>query len=1171
MINQSKLKKFAVTSRTKLIGLVSDKIDYYAAMDSTKAASLSISSEHSSLMQQLEKTSRLQLAEQAAYTWFNRFVALRFMDANDYTHPKIVTPQGSQSTIPEILQDAIGGIVPDGLKVSRQDVLNTLGDTSSGKDPQGLAYRKLLLASCNKLSSDMPEMFEQISDYTELLLPDDLLSAHSILSDVRDTITDDDCKDVEIIGWLYQYYISERKDEVFANFKKNKKAEAKDIPAATQLFTPHWIVRYLVENSLGRLWLLNNPHSKIAAKMPYCIVPETAEDDYLKVKSPTELKVCDPACGSGHMLTYAFDLLFEIYNEAGYSPLEIPELILKNNLYGVEIDQRAGSLANFALVMKAKSYNPQADISKLQPNICVLQNIVFTDGEIKEYMAAAGSDLFTSQLRSNLNAFAEADNFGSLITTTIPNPGELVSELDAKVSMNSLFLSNIHPKVMRFLKQAEFLSQKYHVVVANPPYMSGSNMNARLSQFAKDNFSNSKSDLFAMFIERCSQLVVEKCYFGMITMQSWMFLSSFEGLRKRVLDAGTIQNMAHLGSRAFDSIGGEVVSTTSFVVRNKVDASYEGVYLRLVTGGSEREKSDMMLESIADHGSEWYFSVNDREFAKIPGAPIAYWTPRKLLDAYDSHALLGAEANPRQGLTTSDNAKFVRQWFEVSLVNIGIGISDKNAALSSGKRWFPFNKGGEYRRWYGNIMEVVDWERDGARIKDLVCQKYPYLNGNPDFVTKNQDYYFTKGITWSKISAFKFSARYKPDGVIFSDAGECIFPSGIHFGYLGLLNSQISQTLLNILAPTINYKSTDIARIVVPESKYLEQADKVVRNLVDIVKSDWDDIETSPDFSSLPMVRNSDKISMKTTYSFLRQLWVTSTNSAKRLEEENNSVFIEAFNVEEEFSPSLSLSEVTLTVNPTYRYGDGKTESELESLLLRDTLCEYISYAIGCVMGRYSLDKTGLILANQGDGIETYNKLVPEPRFMADADGIIPILDDEWFPDDAIEQVKQFVKVTFGTEKYDENMQFIEESIGKNLRQYLVKDFYPEHVKRYKKRPIYWLFTSPKGHFRALIYMHRYRPDTLSTMRNEYLQPFIAKLEDKKSHSENMIPRAQNDREKIALQKDVERLSAMLADLREYEKKLTDVASRKIAIDLDDGVKVNYAKFSEVIAKVVGL
>ena len=1159
MINQSKLKKFAISSRTKLIGLVSDKIDYYAAMESTKADSLGIGSQHSSLRRQLDKLAKQQLAEQVAYTWFNRFVALRFMDANDYTHPKIVTPQGGQGTIPEILQDAIGGIVQNGLNVSRQDVLSTLGDTTGGKDPQGLAFRKLLLASCNKLSSDMPEMFEQISDYTELLLPDDLLSPHSILSDVRDTVTDDDCKDVEIIGWLYQYYISERKDEVFANFKKNKKAEAKDIPAATQLFTPHWIVRYLVENSLGRLWLLNNPHSKIAAKMPYYIAPETAEDDYLKVKSPTELKVCDPACGSGHMLTYAFDLLYEIYNEAGYSPLEIPELILKNNLYGVEIDQRAGSLANFALVMKAKSYNPQADISKLQPNICVLQNIVFTDDEIKEYMAAAGSDLFTSQLRSNLNAFAEADNFGSLITTTIPSPGELATELDAKVSMSNLFMSNIHPKVMRFLEQAEFLSQKYHVVVANPPYMGVKNMNPRLAQFLKDDYEEYKSDLFSAFIARCFDLSFADGQLGFMSPFVWMFISSYEKLRKLFIEQKTITSLIQLEYSGFD---GATVPICTFTLQNSYSPNYLGGYIRLSDFRGPENQSPRALEAINNQECGWFYRKFANVFKKIPGSPIAYWASSTVFELFERSSSVSEYFETSCGLFTCNNDLFIRYWWEVS-ENVSSIFGREGA------KWVPHTKGANGTKWCKSNEYVVNYQDNGGLIKS-----YRVSRGQSASLP-GQKYYFKSGVTFPMISSSNFTASLLDGASTFDISSNAAFSKGhekLNILLLSLLCSKLSAKFLDILCPTINFLPSDIEKIPFDYNSLItfqDDLEKLIYEIVSLSQSDIDSFESSFNFRISPMLRDTQ--SLLSAYTEKRICDEETVKRIKDLEQENNRILISLYGLGDELTDEVLVEDITLLCNPNYRYRGKKVDIDIESLMLGETISEYISYAIGCVMGRYSIDKPGLILANQGDDTAVYEQLVPEARFMADADGIIPMLDDEWFPDDATEQVKRFVKVTFGTEKYDENIRFIEESIGKSLRQYLLKDFYPEHVKRYKKRPIYWLFTSPKGHFRALIYMHRYRPDTLSTMRNEYLQPFIAKLEDKKSHSENMIPHAQNDREKVALQKDVERLSAMLADLREYEKKLTDVASRKIAIDLDDGVKVNYAKFSEVIAKVAGL
>lgn len=597
-MDTSKLKKFAQFARRTLREQVSAKLTLVLSLNSAARR------ESPQAVKKLEEAiaqsgGQDPVIERVAYTWFNRFCALRFMDVNRYTRIGVVSPAEGQFQ-PEILLEAKMGHFDEDMvpPKARQKIADLLAGRAPSHDGQGEAYRLLLVAACNAWHQAMPFLFQRIDDYTELLMPDDLLSGSSILAYTREAMTPDACESVEVIGWLYQFYISEKKDAVFEGLKKNQKITPENIPAATQLFTPHWIVRYLVDNSLGRLWLLNRPASKLAEQMAYYIPPEKPETDFLRINGPQDIKVCDPACGSGHMLTYAFDLLYAMYEEEGFDPAQIPELILTHNLYGIELDKRAGELAAFALSMKARARQRRFFNKRIEPSICVLENVSFSSEELDEYMDAVGRDLFTRELRSTLEQFGEADNFGSLIRPQLASVADTLATLEAKDMDENLFLAETHRKVLTVLRMVEYLSPRYHVVVANPPYMGGKGMNGRLSAWAKENYPNSKSDLFAMFIERNLDMTLPGGTVAMITMQSWMFLSSFEALRSRILNQHTILSMAHLGARAFDSIGGEVVSTTAFVLENAHKPDYRGAYLRLVDGNSEAEKMEMLTKAI---------------------------------------------------------------------------------------------------------------------------------------------------------------------------------------------------------------------------------------------------------------------------------------------------------------------------------------------------------------------------------------------------------------------------------------------------------------------------------------------------------------------------------------------------------------------------------------------
>ena len=1179
----AKLKKFAQFARRSLREQVSAKLTLVLAENS--AARRESTEAIKKLEEMIKSDGKEQVIERVAYIWFNRFCALRFMDVNRYTRIGVVSPAEGQFQ-PEVLAEAKMGHIDEEMvpEKSRHQIFALLDGKAPSRDPQGEAYRLLIVAACNFWNKAMPFLFQRIDDYTELLMPDDLLSGNSILADTREAMTPDACEDVEVIGWLYQFYISEKKDEVFEGLKKNKKITPENIPAATQLFTPHWIVRYLVENSLGRLWLLNRPGSKLAERMDYYIKPEQAERDYLHISKPEEIKICDPACGSGHMLSYAFDLLYAIYEEEGYEPAEIPEKILTNNLFGIEIDERAGELAAFALTMKARAKQRRFFNKGIKPNICVLENIHFDDNELKDYMDFIGRDLFTAPLQTTLRQFEEADNFGSLIRPDVTDVDGMLRILASKNVSGQLFISHTHQKVLQALRQADYLSPKYHVVIANPPYMGSKGMNGRLGAWVRDNYPNTKTDLFASFIERNLDLAQKHGAIAMITMQSWMFLSSFEALRARLLGQHTILSMAHLGARAFDSIGGEVVSTTAFVLENANHRNYKGCYLRLVAGNSEAEKNDATREAVKSPDCGWLFRSSAFDLNKIPGAPIAYWMSEKALSVFSNSVLLEDIGEPKQGCATSDNNRFLRLWFEVSPDRVSYTSKSLEDAEASSKRWFPYNKGGAFRRWYGNQEHLVNWENDGREIKEEVSRKYPYLNGNVDYVVKNRNYYLQSSLSWSKITSGGFALRYYPEGFVFDVSGCSIFfgDERYRLPVLGCLNSHIMTKVLNALSPTLNFEVGQVAKFPIINDLIQKtgEATVVVKNLISGAKADWDAYETSWDFTGLPLLStNYRQPTIKATYQNLRAHWREMTLEMQRLEEENNRIFIDAYSLQDELTPEVPLNEITLTCNPHYRYGNDKSEDELEALLLADTMRELVSYAVGCMFGRYSLDKPGLILANQGETIEDYLKQVPEPSFPADDDNVIPMLDGDWFTDDIAERFRKFLRVAFGEEHYEENLQFLEQALnikGKrnySIRDYFLGEFYTDHVKRYKKRPIYWLFSSPKGSFNALIYMHRYRPDTASVVLNDYLREFRTKLTSHKNNLEAVsISASSSQGEKTKALKEVDKITKMIAEMEEYEREvLYPLATERVEIDLDDGVKVNYPKLGEALKKIVGL
>lgn len=1145
-MNTNILKSFAQEARKKLLEQVEVKLDYVLNTDTPELRQKTVQIEK--LRAKVEAKGKDSVIRYVAYVWFNRFMAICFMDASNYSDEKVVRAREG-ATQPEILANARSGVIDPELNVDSKRIANLLNGSIKHSNPINEVYKMLLIAACNNYYKLMPFMFEDSAHYTELLMPDDLLSEQSITHQFMQ-LDAENINEVESIGWMYQFYISEKKDEVFADLKKNIKITSENIPAATQLFTPNWIVRYLVENSLGRLWMLNNPGSKLKEHMDYYIEPETAEEDYLKISSPEEIRICDPACGSGHMLVYAFDLLTKIYEEAFYDTKEIPKLILEKNLYGIEIDERAGELAKFALFMKARAYYRRFFRNPVQPNICVLENIDFEDGELNTYMDSVGDNLFTLNLQTALHQFTNVENFGSLIRPEFIDVHAIQDILqDANVD-NNVFLFRTHKKVLKALEMTDYLSPKYHVVVANPPYMGGKGMNTEISIFAKKNYSDSKSDLFAMFIERGFELVIDRGYNAMVTMQSWMFLSSYGKLRQKLLSKITIECMAHMGNMVMGIAFG--TNATVWQKTYKPDRKGHFSYVDYKDLNNNNIPSEFPVQN------ERLKTASAEDFKKIPGSPIAYWVSEQIRNLFVSgFSLEDITISDGQNIT-ANNDTYLRNFWEISKSQVGID-----------KKWFFYAKGGEFRKWWGNLEHVVDWSPNARGF---------YRHNNSARIISEYLWYKI-GVTWTLLSSGKTGFRYLPKDATFDKTGSSVFlkdDTDVEF-VTALLCSNVSTFLLGTFSSTIAYQIKEIRKIpVTKDYKHIGVVEST-RKLFQLSEIDYNNVETSWNFTENLMVKTRPELDlhapMHVVYAHLRNFWQEMTQEMQKLEIDNNRIFIEAYGLQDELTPHVPSQEITLTCNPHYRYGGNKSDEQLEALLQADTMKEFISYAVACMFGRYSLDTPGLVLANQGETVEDYLSKVSNPSFEPDADNVIPILDGEWFTDCIVERFKQFLKVTFGELNFVANLTFIEDSLGKDIRKYFVKDFYTDHVKRYKKRPIYWMFSSPKGHFNALIYMHRYRPDTVSVVLNEYLREFENKLKaSRENYKRRSTSESLSEHDKREALKGIDNINKMLSDISDYEQQtLYPLATEKIAIDLDDGVKVNYTKFGKALKKVPGL
>lgn len=1154
-MNTNALKKFAQEARIKLMEQVGAKLAFVLNTDTPELREKS--DQLRKLREALNKTTTEQLIDKVSYTWFNRFMALRFMDANDYQPLglRVLTPKNGY-TLPELLDEAKAGHIPEELKVKTQTIYGLLDGKITSVNAQNEAYKELLIGACNYLSQVFPFLFERINDYTELLLPDDLTSELSIVNDICAGMTIEDCAEVEIIGWLYQFYISAKKDEVFASKSAVKK---EDIPAATQLFTPRWIVEYMVQNTVGKLWLQNKPKSKLRGHMPYFIEsPSVTTEDYLKINSVEEITLLDQACGSGHILVYGFELLYKIYEEEGYNPSEIPELIIKHNLYGFEIDERASQLASMALMLKARSYNRRFFKKEIEPNISCYKDLLLEENEIKNTFQLIGVNL-SDELTHDLLIMQQATNYGSLIVphTTTSELEKIRSTIINKEDSSDAFLRYNLEQIRFSVEQLILLSKKYHCIVDNPPYMGAGNMNKVLADYVKINYPDSKADLMACFMEAGLSMLQSKGFLGMINQHSWMFLSSYEKLREKLIEGVFFDTNLHLGSRTFPEIGGEVVQNTSFTFWNRT-LNQNGVYFRLVDINTSELKRLATIDLKVNTISELYFTANQKDFQKIPGSPIGYWLSRNFNKSFEISKSLETFCDLAKGMDTSNNEQFIRQWFECDKNKSNFYLLDFEETMNVVK-WVPYKKGGTFRKWYGNKDYVINWSQNGKDVKNFKKSNI-----------RNQRFYFKKSLSWTLLSSSFFGIRYYEEGSVFDANGSSLFVESEDdlYSLLGLLGSKYAFEVLKLINPTLAFQKGDLSKIPVHKNIFTSGLKELTKEIIDISKVEWDSREISWDFNKNELIihRSQD---LEESFDLLKSFWNKKFKLIHSKEEKINKIVLEIYGLQDELLPDVSFETITIL----------KEETIIENGQLifkaKEVFSQFMSYAVGCIFGRYSLDKEGLILANQDETLETYlqkiEKLKSELTFVPDEDNIIPVLDDEWFEDDITGRFYAFLKASFGVANFDKNLAFVEECLGKDVRKYFTKDFYADHIKRYKKRPIYWMFSSAKSSFNVLIYMHRYTPDTLNKILNNYLIEYREKLNNRIEHLDHLIVSGSSI-EQTRAQKEKDRLKIVLIELQEYEREvIRPLAIERIAIDLDEGVLVNYNKFGKAIKEVAGL
>ena len=1155
-MNKTGIKNYAIWARVQLIESAKQRAYEYDITENGEN-NPNLESVGGRLLSKVEKEQRQQLIaqirqkgytqvmEEAAYTWFNRFIALRFMEVNGYLPSKVrVFTDENNAFKPEILKEAMS-IELEGL--DRSLVLELL----DRQDNEAL-FKYLLIIQCNALSAGLPYMFEKIANWTELLFPANLLRADSVIGRLISDIDVVDWNDeVEIIGWFYQYYISEKHDAVVDPLH-GKVVAKEDIPAATQLFTTDWVVRYILDNSLGRYWIERHPDSKLAEKLTYFVTPKDGVIPTVnEAISPEELKVLDPCVGSGHFLSYAFDILLEIYREYGWSDRDAAKSIIENNLYGLDIDDRATQLACFAVMMKARKYNRRIISADTKLHILAMQDSTFMTDELIKYVA--GRD---ASIRNDLNelciVFNNAKEYGSIINVPQIDYAPLyarIQEIESTPVENLVdvqYQRSAVEELLPLIQQAEILAWKYDVVATNPPYMN--KYSARLKAYIGEHYEDYKGDLFSVFIYRNFDFCKNNGYTGFMTPMVWMFIKTYESLRNFIINQKSITTLIQFEYSAYEEA---TVPICSFVMKNGKEVSM-GLYFKLsdFRGGMDIQRLKVE-EGINDRSCGYFYEAAESNFAKIPGIPIAYWISEKAFHICEGEKVFEDYASTRAGMITGNNDLFIRLWHEVDHRKFGANLHSREAAVKSKCKWFPYNKGGDYRKWYGNNEYVVNWENDGYFMRNLRDDK-----GKIPAHAFNLEYIFKENVTWSSLSSYKFAARYTDYGFLYDASGSFADVENANLFYtLAFLCSSIAMYFLSAMNPTLNFQKGNIASLpfILAENKR-GLITALCKNAVILSRNDWDAFETSWDFQCHPMVA----LAFEKNYLCLSDCWnewekVCSErfDQLKAYEEEINRIFIDIYGLQDELSPKVLDKDVTV------RKAD--YERDIRSL---------ISYAVGCMMGRYSLDQPGLVFAGGAWDAGKYSSYLP------DHDGILPITDDEYFDDDIVGMFVNWVRTVYGEDTLEANLKYIADALGGKgtprevIRQYFLNDFYTDHLKMYQKRPIYWLFSSGKKNgFKCLIYMHRYQPDLLARIRTDYVHEQQERYRTQLTMLEDSLQTA-GASERVKLNKQIAKIKDQALELQKYEEKIHHLADQMIPIDLDDGVKVNYAKFQDVLEKI---
>ena len=1139
------------------------------------------------------KTAYQYVIEEVAYTWFNRLIAIRFMEVNDYlpSHIRVLSSESGKLE-PDLVTTPFDAELPFTAEEEAQ-IFQLKQDNKLDE-----VFRILFLKQCNALNEILPALFEKTKNYTELLLSLSVIDQDGVVYHLIHDIPEDDFNierggQVEIIGWLYQYYNTEPKAAAFA---KNGKITKEEIPAVTQLFTPDWIVRYMVENSLGRLWVEGHPECGLKENWKYYL-EEAQQEPEVQAKlaeirkeyaalNPEDIKLIDPCMGSGHILVYAFDVLMQIYESAGYSQRDAAKSILENNIYGLDIDDRAYQLAYFAVMMKARQYNRRILNGENSCHVYAIQESNSVNRAHLKYFGAGMDDIEKNaakmQLEGLLDTLTDAKEYGSILNVESYNWDLLrrfvaAEDTAGQISMDSVGVEDTAEQLNRLIDIGETMARKYWVTCTNPPYAGTSNLSANVNNFVKKNYPDSKADLFAVFIERCRQMTVNNGFQAMITQHAWMFLSSFEKLREKMMLTETV-NMAHLGARAFEEIGGEVVQTTAFVrCANHVEG-YKGTYCRLIEPTSQQGKADMFIS-----GQNQY-RVGQISFSKIPGVPVAYWISPEVLKLFDERTV-GSIADAKSGMTTTDNTRFLRLWEEVNCQKIGFGYGNIADTQDMKYKWFPFCKGGDFRRWAGNESFVVNWFNNGEEIRIAA-------EGATGGRLVNIDCALRECLVWTKISSANISLRMKKQGIFFSDAAPGVFANRETLYYLlALLNTKYANEIIKLINPTLNFVPGAVSSVPVKkDEKNKGKIIEIAEGNVQLSEQDWDSFETSWDFKKHPLLQNVSTISE--AFNQWQAECDDRFNQLKTNEEELNRIFIDIYGLQDELTPEVEDKDVTV------RKAD--LQRDIKSLL---------SYAVGCMFGRYSTYKDGLLFAGEPYSLQAFvdkmnerpgtisaeelerayrnEGIVVDEMFFPDADNVIPITDEEYLDDDIVSRLCAWLKAVYGADTLEANLDYIAKALGNKgstsreiIRNYFLNDFFKDHCQTYSvtgsgKRPIYWLFDSGKQNgFKALVYLHRYTPDTIGNLRIDYLHKMQRVYESEINRMQDMMDHSGNAREVAAASKRKDKLAKQLKECREYDEKISHLALSRIELDLDDGVKVNYrklqtaqdGKFYEVLA-----